>query len=587
MLHLLIFGRVADHDVLPVTPTLECVSHGIQGLDIGPAINQAHNSLSPLTHYEVAEKSPVVVVQAGNSPSPRDIVAVAESSSVVKQRESMPSSDVAVAVNGPGIKQADNSSDAAVADISPEINEGGNSLDVTGALAENSPPATESIEVFRFPDLAPEIRNRIYHFVLGPPQDPSICLTQVFDHRPLRAPSGGADFDNTFRTKSVVPNPKHKDPDWGIIHEVKSNDLSILLVSKQTYLEAFHVFYTVNCFSFTDTGMLYRFLRNIGYNRRQHLTMVYFLWRGPDAKEAFRLLKTCRRLTTVQFTVPCSHPPGYEALKEVRVQTAKARALVHFQPAQDPPSSIYNHTSCFGDYQCHCICRRHYEPASNIRELENAMMRPRREQDLTNADEKFDLFKSKRERFKKSEEQDLLEEKASFDDFIARIEQQGKELKYLGRRNKTMEAALNQTLKGLDVDDYFRDFADKLAEDKRRIKMKERWHAKRQEEKETKEREERWKKEAIEAKELAIEMRREARELKWKIARETREHDKKMAKEARELKRRTAREAKEREKMMAREARAQKKAARESKAPDKKTTKATRNAGENVASVSN
>lgn len=565
---------------------LKCVSHGFQGFDTCPVINQAHTSSLPSPHSPVAERSSVVI-QAGNSTPPHDTVAVIDSSSVVNQTETSPSPDVAVAESGLGISEADNSSNAAAAEISSEINEAEKSSYVTTAVAENSAPANEPVEVFRFPDLAPEIRNRIYRLVLGPPQDPSICLTQVLDNRPLRAPSGSVDLDNTFRTKSVMPNPKHKDPQWGVIHQVKSNDLSILLVSKQTYFEAFHVFYSTNCFSFTDTGLLYRFLKNIGYTRRQHLTMVYFLWRGPDAKEAFRLLKTCRRLTTVQFTVPCSHPPGYEALKEVRVENAKARAVVHFAPAQNPPLHIHDHTSCFGDYQCHCLCRRRYEPASNLREIERAMMRPRREQDLPDAEEKFDLFKSKREHFKKSEEQDLLEDKASFDDFIGRIEQQGKELKYLGRRNKSMEAALNQTLKGSDVDDYFRDFAEKLAEDKRLIKRKERWHAKRQEEKAAKELEERLRRESDEAKELEIKTRREARELKWKIARETREHAKQMAKEARELKRRTAREAKEREKMMAREAKAQKKADKEAKGRDKTTAKGTKKLEKQVLSASN
>lgn len=553
---------------MPTTASLECVSHDFRGFDTGAAIKQAHSSplLSP--HSAVAESSSVII-QAGNSPSPRSTVAVAESSSAVNQTEIVVSPDVAVP------------------ESSLEINNSGDSSDGTSAVAEDTSPATGPIQIFRFSDLAPEIRNRIYRLVLGPPQDPSICLTQVLDDRPLRAQSGGGvDFENTFRTKSVVPNPKHKDPDWGVTHQVNPHDLSILLVSKQTYVEAFHVFYSTNCFSFTDTGMLFRFLKNIGYTRRQHLRMVYFLWRGPDAKEAFRLLKTCRRLTTVQFTVPCSHPPGYEALKEVRVEKAKARALVHFAPAQNPPLNIHDHTSCFGDYLCHCICRRGYEPASNLRELENAMMRPRRKEDLPDVEERFDLFKPKRERFKNSEEQDLLKEKATFNAFIDRIEQQGKELKYLGRRNKTEEADLNQTLKGSAVDDYFRDFADKLAKDKRQLKRKERWEAKRLEEKLEKERQARWKREAIEEKELGIKMRKEARELKWKIARETREQAKKVAKEARELKRRTAREAKEREKMMARELRAQKKADRESKGRDKKTTKGTDKLEEEMVSAS-
>ena len=559
--------------------------HDVQRLDTGPAINQAHSSPPPSTHFAIAGRSPLVI-QDGSPPAPHDTFAVTESSSVVNQTEILHSPDVAFAEIGSQINKAGQLSDVIATDTSQEINEAGSSCEATVAVVEDSSTANEPVEIFRFTDLAPEVRNRIYRFVLGPSQDPSICLTQILDNCPLRAQSGGFEFDNTFRTKSVVPNPKHKDPDWGVTHQVKPDDLSILLVSKQIYVEAFHVFYTTNCFSFTDTGLLYRFLKNVGYTRRQHLTMVYFLWRGPDAKEAFRLLKTCRRLTTVQFTVPCSHPPGYEALKEVRVEKAKARALVHFAAAQNPPLNIHDHTSCFGDYLCHCLCRRSYEPASNIRELENAMMRPRREQDLPDTEEKFDLFKSKRERFKKSEEQDLLEEKASFFDYIGRIEQQGKELKYLGRRNKTMEAALNQTLQGSDVDDYFRDFAEKLAEDKRLIKRKERWHEKRRQEKEMKELGECLRREADEAKELAIKSRREARELRWKFARETREQAKKMAREARELKRRTAREAKEREKMMARELRAQKKAERESEKRDKKTTKGIKELEKKMVSAS-
>ena len=554
---------------MPVTALPECALLNVQGFDIGAAMNQAHSSplLSP--HLAVAESSPMVT-QDGNSTSPQSTVAVAGSSSTVTQTETSVSPDVAFAENGLDIRNAGYSSDS------------------TFAVAEDSLPANEPVQIFRFSDLAPEIRNRIYRLVLGPPQDPSMCLTQVYDDDPLRAPSGGGiDFHNTFRTNSVVPNPEHKDLECSVTHQVHPHDLSILLVSKNTYVEAFHVFYSTNCFSFTDTGMLYRFLKNIGYTRRQHLTMVYFLWRGHDAKEAFRLLKTCRRLTTVQFTVPCSHPPGYEALKEVRVENAQARALVHFAPAQNPPLNIHDHTSCFGDYLCHCLCRRNYEPASNLRELENAMMRPRREKDSADAEEMFDLFKPKCERFQKSEEQDLLNQKASFNTFISRLEQQGKELKYLGRRNKTEEAALNQTLKGSAVDDYFRDFAEKLAKEKRQLKRTERWEAKRLEKKLDKERHERWKREAIEQKELGIKMRREAREFKWKTARETREHAKKVAKEARELQRRTAREAKEREKMMARELRAQEKADKGSKGRDKKTTKGTKKLEENTFSASN
>ena len=536
---------------MPATVSLDYIPEDTRGSDTCSTINQAHSS--PSLRPAVATNN-LLLTQIGPQPSTHGTVAVAESSLAVYQIDALPLHD------------------NAVAETNSETNKARKPWDIAIATDRDSSPVTEITETFRFLDLASETRNRIYHFILGPPQDPSICLTQVLDTRPPSAQSGGVDFDRSFRTKSVKINCKHKDPDWGVIHEVKPCDLSILMVSKQIYVEAFHVFYTSNCFSFTDTGLLYRFLKNIGYTRRQHLTMIYFLWRGPDAKEAFRLLKTCRQLRLVQFTVPCSHPPGYEALKEVRVETAKARALIHFEPAQNPPLNIHDHTSCFGDYQCHCLCRRPYEPASSMQELENAMMRPRRKQDFPDPDEKFDLFKPKREHFKKSEEQDLLQEQASFHGFIDRIEQQGKQLRYLGRRNKVKEAALSQTLRGSEVDDYFRDFAEKLAKDKRLLKYQERWHAKRKEEQETKERWEREKREADEEKARGIQMRREARELKWKSAREAREHAKKVAREERELKRSTAREAKEREKMMAKEARAQKKAAREAKGPANKGT---------------
>ena len=488
---------------------------------------------------------------------------------MANQTETFSPPDAVVVQVSPAINTTNQSSDVDVAEVAQEMTEAGSSSDTIFAVAEDPTTTDEPVEIFRFTDLPPEIRNRIYRFILGPPQDPSICLTQILDDRPLGAQSEDVDIDNTFRTKSVVPNPKHNDPNWGITHEVDPNDLSILLASKQIYTEACLFFYASNCFSFTDTGLLYRFLKNIGYTRRQHLTMIYFLWRGEDAKEAFRLLKTCRRLTSVQFTVPCSHPSGYEALKEVKVETAKARALVHFAAPQ------VQHSSCFGDYQCHCNCnmRSSYEPASNLQEIEEAMMRPRRKQDLPDAEEVFDLFSPKREYFKRSEDQELLGEKAAFNEFIDRIEWKGKRISYLGYRNKTLEASQHQTLKGKAADDYFRDFVAKLAADRRQAKKEEYWGAKHAEKKEQKEKEERRKREAIEAKGLAIKRRKVVRALKLKFARDNREQAKKMAREARELKRRTARETKEREKMMAREAKALKKAAGDSKQCDEKKTK--------------
>ena len=521
-----------------------------------------------MPHISVADRSSDII-EACHSSATNDTIANAEGSSAAKRTETFsPPPDAVVVEVKPAINTSDQSSDINDAETSQNITEAGNSSDATLAVAEDLATTDESVEIFRFTDLPPEIRNRIYRFILGPPQDPSICLTQILDNRPLEAQSEGVDIDNTFRTKSVIPNPKHQDPEWGVTHKVDPNDLSILLASKQIYTEACLFFYATNCFAFTDTGLLYRFLKNIGYTRRQHLTMIYFLWRGEDAKEAFRLLKTCRQLTSVQFTVPCSHPPGYEALKEVRVETAKARALVHFAAPQ------VQHSSCFGDYQCHCNCnmRSSYEPASNLQEIEQAMMRPRRKQNLPDAEEVFDLFTPKREYFKRSEDQELLGGKAAFNEFIDRMEWKGKHLSHVGYRNKTLEAAQHQTLKGKAADDYFRDFDAKLAADRRQVRREEYWGAKHAKLKEQREREERRKREAIEAKGLAIKRRKVVRALKLKFARDNREQAKKMAREARELKRRTAREAKEREKMMAREAKAQKKVSGESKPRDEKKT---------------
>ena len=260
---------------MPATASLDSIQEDTRASDNRSTIYQTHSS--PSLRPDVATSNPLST-QIDPQPSKHGTVAVTESSLAVYQIDALPSHG------------------DAVAETNSETGKARKACEIAISTDRDSSPVTEITETFRFQDLASEIRNRIYHFVLGPPQDPLICLTQELDTRPPSAQSGGLDFDMSFRTKSVKLNCKHKDPDWGVTHEVKPSDLSILMVSKQIYVEAFHVFYTSNCFSFTDTGLLYRFLKNIGYTRRQHLTMIYFLWRGPDAKEAFRLLKTCRRI---------------------------------------------------------------------------------------------------------------------------------------------------------------------------------------------------------------------------------------------------------------------------------------------------
>ena len=50
------------------------------------------------------------------------------------------------------------------------------------------------------------------------------------------------------------------------------------------------------------------------------------------------------------------------------------------------------------------------------------------------------LLNPKRERFPKSEDQDLLQDKISFDEFTDEMARQDRELIHIGRRNKVFES---------------------------------------------------------------------------------------------------------------------------------------------------
>jgi len=199
----------------------------------------------------------------------------------------------------------------------------------------------------------PEIRDRIYKYVLC--SDKSVVVS-----------------DDIISTSIDGENCNK----W---------HLSILLLSRQTYIEAFHIFYRYNNFYFTSTNRLYRFLRNIGYARRQHVTAIKFYWFGSDSKRAFRLLKTCQGLKFLKTSIIDNQPDEYVALREVRglekitIDDFPARDNYHFNP------SIYH----------------------DSRELEQAMMRPRLKCYAANPDEKLDLFKRRRESSKMTEGENL------------------------------------------------------------------------------------------------------------------------------------------------------------------------------------
>ena len=208
----------------------------------------------------------------------------------------------------------------------------------------------------------PEIRNKIYHYLLSCPS--------------YLGPSHGA---YGYCPRSDIRAPRF--------------NLSILRVSKQTYLESWHVLFAVNIMGFPSTDALLAILQRIGYARRQQVVSVSFKWVGNDPKAAFRLLKTCSRLKSIMFNLCYYEPKGYAALKEVRgVEEVKIQ------------HQKYAACSCSGQSWSFSECM-HLDKhmLSNPVELKEAMMRPRLKRYEVMKEEEFNLFKPKKEVFRKSE----------------------------------------------------------------------------------------------------------------------------------------------------------------------------------------
>ena len=261
--------------------------------------------------------------------------------------------------------------------------------------------------------LPPEIRNRIYMFVLGP-RDIRNTIQVVMS---------AAEFAKRHeRIRSHYPVMEIEEcsnaPRFIDMQFLTKSTLNILLACKHVYIEAFHVFYTYNRFYFPDTELLFSFLKGIGYNRRQHLTMIVFDWCGPFAKEAFRLLKTCRRLKSIQLKIPCSEPPGYGAVREIRgLEQALVLDRLHYgiHQLRYPVRRENHYRLASEDYRCLCYRDPHGKgPLDDVHELERAMMRPRLKRYAEDPSEKFNLFEGKREFLKKSEESILVEDRGSW-----------------------------------------------------------------------------------------------------------------------------------------------------------------------------
>lgn len=142
-----------------------------------------------------------------------------------------------------------------------------------------------------------EIRERIYELVLATTMegydDEDCCeITSLF------IPPGGTLDD-------AVPTPL---------------DLSLLLVSRRTYREAFDVFYRINRLEISDTDVLYTFLMNIGPERRNSITDISFGFDGNRKREALELLKSCTNLIFLEVQLFTNRMPDdeFEMLRQIR-----------------------------------------------------------------------------------------------------------------------------------------------------------------------------------------------------------------------------------------------------------------------------
>ena len=135
----------------------------------------------------------------------------------------------------------------------------------------------------------PEIRNLIYEYALTLSK-PSRRATQ-----PKKSKASTSGLGNSH------PDLK------GAGQFPDSKGLSLLLVSKQTYIEAFAFYYKLNTLHLPNLKLLTLFLRNIGFARRQYLTSLSFLWSGKDptsCRTALTMLQKCPSLRTLKiFTV--------------------------------------------------------------------------------------------------------------------------------------------------------------------------------------------------------------------------------------------------------------------------------------------
>lgn len=175
---------------------------------------------------------------------------------------------------------------------------------MTGSLSPENDEAANS-RVFRFLDLPPELRNRIYELAFSCPAQP-VCVP---DHL-LRPSQGLKSTTEVLRTcfsdVTCLPCQLHA------LLGTASSGLS--RVSQQLHHETALVPYMVNTFSLHNLYYLQAFLEVIGENARQHFRSLRFVCKMPqgerrslgiqvDVIKAFALLGECTALVRLEMEV--------------------------------------------------------------------------------------------------------------------------------------------------------------------------------------------------------------------------------------------------------------------------------------------
>lgn len=137
------------------------------------------------------------------------------------------------------------------------------------------PPEPESHRhgVFRFLDLPPELRNRIYDLLFTSAQQP-VCIWDSLLGPSKDLPS--VIFVNRVCTDNIICVPCR-------LHNLLGTSMcGLSRVSRQLHSETATVPYMVNTFSLHNLYYLQAFLHVIGLNGRKRLKSLKFNWRFPE-----------------------------------------------------------------------------------------------------------------------------------------------------------------------------------------------------------------------------------------------------------------------------------------------------------------